>query len=129
MTPREIKTLLQGPKAITGSQSQVVNQAGLDRELGEPEPSPPFFFLSFFFFFFFGLFRATPMAQGGSQARGPIGAIASSLHHSHSNARSKSNLQPTPIAHGNAGSLTHRVRPGIESTTSWFLVRFTSALP
>ena len=27
-------------------------------------------------------------------------------------------------AHGNAGSLTHWARPGIEPATSWFLVRF-----
>ena len=33
-------------------------------------------------------------------------------------------------AHGNAGSLTHRVRPGIEPTTSWILVWFiTTELP
>ena len=32
-------------------------------------------------------------------------------------------------AHGNAGSLTHWVRPGIEPTASRFLVRFTSAAP
>ena len=32
-------------------------------------------------------------------------------------------------AHDNAGSLTHRVRPGLESTTSWFLVGFISAAP
>ena len=37
-------------------------------------------------FFFFGLFRASPMVYGGSQARGRIRAIASS--HSHSNAGS-----------------------------------------
>ena len=30
-------------------------------------------------------------------------------------------------AHGNAGSLTHWVRPGIEPATSWFLVGFISA--
>ena len=39
-------------------------------------------------FFFFGLFafsRATPTAYGGSQARGLIGVVAASLHHSHSN--------------------------------------------
>ena len=30
-------------------------------------------------------------------------------------------------AHGNARSLTHWARPGIEPTTSWFLVRFVSA--
>ena len=33
-------------------------------------------------FFFVGLFRATPTAHGGSQARGPVGATAASLHHS-----------------------------------------------
>ena len=32
-------------------------------------------------------------------------------------------------AHGNAGSLTHRVRPGIKPATSWFLVGFVSAAP
>ena len=32
-------------------------------------------------------------------------------------------------AHGNAGSLTHWARPGIEPTTSQFLVRFISAAP
>ena len=44
--------------------------------------------------FFF--FRATPMAYGGSQARGLIGATAPSLPHSHSNARSELRLRPTP---------------------------------
>ena len=34
-------------------------------------------------------FRATPEAYGGSQARGPIRAIAASLCLSHSNARSE----------------------------------------
>ena len=34
------------------------------------------------FFFSFGLLRATPVAYGGSQARGQIGAIAAGLHHS-----------------------------------------------
>ena len=41
-------------------------------------------------------FRATHTAYGGSQARGPIRATATSLHHSHSNIRSKPHLQPTP---------------------------------
>ena len=44
----------------------------------------------------FCLFRATPAVYGGSQARGLIEAVAASLHHSHSNARSKLRLQPTP---------------------------------
>ena len=45
-----------------------------------------------YFFFFFCLFAiswAAPAAYGGSQARGPIEAIATGVHHSHSNAGSK----------------------------------------
>ena len=34
------------------------------------------------FFFFFVLFRASPVAYGGSQARVLIGTVASGLHHS-----------------------------------------------
>ena len=47
-------------------------------------------------FFFICLFRAAPMAYGGSQARGWIGAASAGLHHSYSNAGSKLSLQPTP---------------------------------
>ena len=47
---------------------------------------PPFFFV----------FRATPATYEGSQARGLIEATATRLHHSHSNARSKQRLWPTP---------------------------------
>ena len=43
-----------------------------------------------------GLYRAAPTAYGSSQARGQIGVAAVSLHHSHSNTRSKPRLQPTP---------------------------------
>ena len=38
-----------------------------------------------FFLFSFLLFRAAPTAYGGFQARGPIGATAAGLHHSHGN--------------------------------------------
>ena len=41
-------------------------------------------------------FRATPVAYGGSQAKGLIGATAAGLRHSHSNARSEPHLPPTP---------------------------------
>ena len=51
-------------------------------------------FNSVFFFAFFS--RATPAVHGGSQDRGPIGATAAGLHHSHSNIRSKPWLRPTP---------------------------------
>ena len=49
-------------------------------------------YIFFPFFFFFGLFRAAPVAYGGSQARGPIGAVAAGLHHSHSNSGSELHL-------------------------------------
>ena len=41
------------------------------------------------FFFFLVLFRATLAAYRSSHARGPIGATAAGLRHSHCNARSK----------------------------------------
>ena len=49
-----------------------------------------------YFILFFGLFIAVPTAYGGSQARDPIGAIATNLCHSHSNMGYKPHLQPTP---------------------------------
>ena len=49
-----------------------------------------------FIYLFFGLFRPVSTAYGGSQARSWIGAVASGLHHSHSNARSEPHLWPTP---------------------------------
>ena len=58
-----------------------------------------FSFLLLLFFSVFCLFAiswATPVAYGGSQARGPIGAIAAGLRQSHSNVGSEPRLQPTP---------------------------------
>jgi len=46
--------------------------------------------------FVFCLFRAAPMAYGGSQVRGLIGAVANGLLKSHSNIRSEPCLRPTP---------------------------------
>ena len=53
-----------------------------------------FYFILFYFILVF--FRAAPAAYGGSQARGLIGAVAASLHQSHSKAGSELHLQPTP---------------------------------
>ena len=79
---------------------------------------------------FFFVFRALPAALGGSHPWGLSGVVATGLCWSHSNARSKLlHLRPTPIAHGNSGSLTHWVRPGIESTCSWILIGFVSTEP
>ena len=44
--------------------------------------SVTFLFLFFNFFLSFVFFMATPMANGGSQARGGVRAVAASLHHS-----------------------------------------------
>ena len=56
-------------------------------------------FLFLFFGVFFGLFclfGATPMENGGSQARGLIGAVAASLRHSHNSMTSEPCLRLTP---------------------------------
>ena len=39
--------------------------------------------INLFIFFVFLFFRAAPAAYGAFQARGLIGAVAASLHHSH----------------------------------------------
>ena len=51
---------------------------------------------SFSLFFVFCPYRAAPAAYGCSQARGLVRAAAAGLSHSHSNARSKLCLWPTP---------------------------------
>ena len=68
-------------------------------------------------------FRAVPSAHGRSQARSWIRAAAAGLRQSHSNSVTYT------TAHGNARSLTHWSRPGIEPANSWFLVRFVSIAP
>ena len=50
----------------------------------------------YLFIYLFAFSRAALTAYGGSQARGPIVAVASGLHQRHSNAGSKLCLQPTP---------------------------------
>ena len=54
-----------------------------------------FLFICIYLFIFILLFRATPVAYGGSQARGPVAATAAGLLHRHSNIRSEL-LHPTP---------------------------------
>ena len=77
---------------------------------------------------FFFLFRTSPMAYGGSPARGPVRAIAAGLYHSQpQQCRIWAMSAAYTTAHGNAWSVTHWKRPGIEPTTSWSLVGFISA--
>jgi len=54
-----------------------------------------FFFFLLYFFCLFAFSSASPAAYGGSQARGLIGAVATSLCLSHSNARSELHLRTT----------------------------------
>ena len=75
------------------------------------------------FCFFLG---PLPMAYGGSQARGVIGAAPAGLRQSHSNVGSKPPSATYTTAHGNTGSFTHWARPGMEPATSWFLVGFVN---
>ena len=55
-----------------------------------------YLFIYLFIFVFLPFLWAAPAAYGGSQARGLIRAIATSLHQSHSNAGSEPRLRPTP---------------------------------
>ena len=55
-----------------------------------------FFLFLFLFFCLFAFSRAASAAHGGSQARGLIGAVAATLHQSHSNSGSELSLRPTP---------------------------------
>ena len=52
--------------------------------------------LKLFFSFSFCLYRAAPLANGSSQARGRIGVVPAGLHQNHSNNRSSLSLRPTP---------------------------------
>ena len=76
----------------------------------------------FIIFFFF--FKAAPEAYGSSQARAWIKAVAAGLHHSHSNVGSEPCLWPTQQLIAMPDPLAHWVRPGIEPTSSWLLVKF-----
>ena len=80
--------------------------------------------------FFFVLFsRAAPSAYGGSQARGRIRAVATSLHQSQSPARSEPRVCPTPqFMATRVPSPTERGQ-GWKTGSSWRLVGFVSAEP
>ena len=59
--------------------------------------TPFLFFIFIYFCLFLGpFFRAAPVAYGGSQARGLIGAVATNLCQNHSNAGSEPLLWSTP---------------------------------
>ena len=47
------------------------------------------YYYYYYYYYYFVFSRAVPVAYGGSQARGLIGAVAAGLHHSHSSAGSE----------------------------------------
>ena len=83
-------------------------------------PPSPFFSLSFI------LFRAMPTAYESSRSKCQIRAAAAGLRHSHSHGQRwiwGTSVTYTTVC-GNARSLTHRVRLGLEAISLWILVRF-----
>ena len=65
-----------------------------------------FFFFILYSFFFFAFFRASPIAYGGSQARGQIGTTAEPISQPQQ-PRIQAVSATYITAHGNARSLTH----------------------
>ena len=87
------------------SQGQGCRNKGRGLHIPQRRPPTNFFIIKLLLWFFvclfwfglvwFVLFRATPIACGGSQARGRIGAAAPGLCHSHGTTRSEPYLWPT----------------------------------
>ena len=84
--------------------------------------SPPTFW---FFIFLFFVFRASPAAYAGSQARGRIRAATPQPQQCQIPATSVTYT----TAPGNVGPLTPWERPGIKPESSWILVWFVCAEP
>ena len=73
---------------------------------------------------------ATLAAHGSSQARGPIGAAAAPTPQPQPQQGQMPAASATyTTARGNAGSLTHRARPGIRPSSSWILAGFITTEP
>ena len=90
-----------------------------------------FYFILFYFilFYFILLFRAAPVAYGGSQTRGLIGATAARLY-----TTATTMPDPSCVCDINHSSRQCRIlnplsEAMVEPTTSWFLVGFVSAVP
>ena len=69
-----------------------------------------FFGCFLFFSFVFCLFRASPVAYRGTQTRGPIGAIATGPHHSHSD---------TSVFSLHCTSWQHRILNPLSGAEDW----------
>ena len=74
-----------------------------------------------FCFVFLPFLGPLSAAHGGFQAKGLMGAVATSLRHSHNNAESKPHLQPTPQLTATPDPQPTEQGQG-SNPTSWFLV-------
>ena len=85
--------------------------------------SPIFVICTLFFFFLRSHLQYMDFLGLGIES-----AVAASLHHNHSNTQ----IQTTSVTHtaafGNVGSLTHQVRPGIETASLQTLCQFLNQL-
>ena len=125
----------------TGSKQAKVFLTGKQRapstDPGRGRKSPPsycswgFYFFNLFFFFLFFFFLGLDLQhmevpRPGGQAERQLPAAAEPQPQPH-------RIQATSVAYttaqGNARSLTHWPRPGIEPATLWFLVRCVSTAP
>ena len=122
--PRSPLKPVSPKSSVIHSPCYIINSPKAKRE---PPTTPymyhPTWFTSswfIYFYYFTYFFRAAPVAYGGSQVRGRIGAAVSGLYHSHSNARCVTYTRSC----SNTESLTHWARPRIKPASSWILVRF-----
>ena len=91
-----------------------------------------YLWLFIIFIFYFFVFLGPHAAYGGSQARGQIGAVATGLHHSHSNTRSEPCLQqimatldPQPTEQGQGSN----VNPHMDASQIHFCWAMMGTLP
>ena len=128
-TPRHVRDDASGwfqPPAVRPFQTLSLPSSNMWRRQNDV-PLPVWFF--FFFFLLFLLSRGATAAYGSSQARGSNQSYSCRPTPQQQQPRIQATSATYTTAHGNARSLTHWVRPGIEPTTSWFSVGFVSAMP
>ena len=83
----------------------------------------------FYLFIYFGHFKVASMTYGSSQARGSHQGCSFQPTPQPQQRRVHAASATSTTVHGNAGSLTRCVRPGMEHASSWILVRFVTTAP